>query len=178
MSQKVANAEKKVLFVVAYQGYQPAEYSVPKKLLEQAGIAVVTASDKPGFAIAKDGSSTQIDITLDKLNPNEYDGIVFIGGPGTLEHLDNTKSYTLIKQTVEAEKPLGAICIATRILAKAGVLKHKQATGWDGDNQLAHIYESYEIDYVNKDVMVDENIVTAVGPQAAQEFGQKILSLL
>ncbi len=169
---------KLVLFVVAHKGYQPVEYATPKKLLEQAGYKVVTASDQAGTSTATDDSETPVDIVLSKVNMDHYDGIFFIGGSGSLEHLDNQTSYNLIKKANAVHKVIGAICVATRILAKSGVLTGKSATGWNGDNELGAIYRQYNVNYVHEDVVVDDTIITAVGPEAAEKYGQNCLSLL
>jgi protease I len=168
----------KVLLVVAPEGYQQVEYNEPKKMLEAEGIHVVTASTITGAAIAKDGSTTPVDVLLSKVNVNDYAGIFFIGGPGALEGLDNEMSYHVIKQAAEADIPLGAICVSPRILAKTGVLTNKQATGWNDDKELAKIFREYDVDYVQQNVVVDGNIITAVGPQAAKEFGKAIIDMI
>lgn len=169
---------KKVLLVIASHGYQPVEYAVPKNLLEQAGLTVDTASDTLGTATAKDNSTTTVDILVKDAHLDDYDGLFLIGGPGALDLLDNDTSYELITKFAKAKKPLGAICVSTRILAHAGILKNKQATGWDGDNELAGIYKEYGVHYVPKDVVVDGNIITATGPNAAREFAEYIITLL
>ena len=171
-------AHHKVVLVVAHQGYQPLEYSIPKKTLTQAGFTVVTASNKAGTAMAKDGSTTPVDILIDNVNPALYAGIFFVGGPGAMESLDNPISYTLITQTVRLGKPLGAICVAPRILARAGVLTDKNATGWDGDNQLASIFKEYGVNYVAQPVVVDDFIITAQGPAVAQSFADASIKVL
>jgi protease I len=171
-------ATNNVLFVIAGVDYQAVEYSVPKKLLEQAGFVVTTASDIPEIAAANDSSITPVDVLLTDVNPADYDGIFFIGGPGALEHLDNEISYRIITAAVQARKLVGAICIATRILARAGVLKGKRATGFNGDNALPALYKEFEVQYSPNDVVVDEHIITATGPNAAREFGEQIIALL
>lgn len=167
-----------ILFVVSHQGYQPVEYSVPKKLLEQAGFRVVTASNQPGIATATDESTTPVDLLVQDALSTDYDGIFFIGGSGALENLDNQTSYQLIANAIEQKKVVGAICISTRILAAAKVLKGKRATGWNGDNALGGIYKEYDVQYVPKDVVVDGTIITATGPAVAREFGEQIITLL
>lgn len=170
--------KKKVLLVVAQEGYQQVEYGEPKKILEAAGIDVVTASTLSGSAIAKDGSTTPVDVLLSSVDVSFYHGIFFIGGPGALEYLDNADSYRVMQEAERAKMPLGAICIATRILAKSGVLANKRATGWNDDKQLLSVFRACHVDYITEDVVVDGNIVTAVGPQAAKAFGKAILELL
>ncbi|MCL5875574.1 MAG: DJ-1/PfpI family protein [Candidatus Dependentiae bacterium] len=171
-------AERQVVFVVASRDYQPIEYQVPKHLLEQSAFTVLTASDVPGTATATDGSTTQVDLLIDAFDPTEYDAIVFIGGAGSLEHLDNKKSYDVIKKAYDEKIIVAAICLSTRILAKSGILKNKKATGWNEDKELEEIYKEYGANYKLSDVVVDGKIVTAVGPAAAREFAENIISLL
>jgi protease I len=169
---------KTVVLLVASEGYQPIEYNETKKILEEGGMCVRTASDKPNMAVASDNTTTKVDLTINNIIPDRYDGIFFIGGPGAMDHLDNPTSDKLIKETVKVGKLLGAICITPRILAKAGVLRKKHATGWDGDNELEGVFQKYGVIRKKKDVVVDDNIVTATCPAAAQEFGKAILKLL
>ena len=172
-------AGRKVLLVVAHEGFQHVEYGEPKKLLEDAGFVVVTASDGQGPATGDDGSTIDVNLTLESVRPADYAGVFFIGGSGALEHLDNELSYKIVRDTVSAHIPLGAICVSTRVLAKAGVLKERHATGWDGDGELAGVYETHGVDYVRQDVVVDDGLfITAVGPSAAREFGKQLISLL
>jgi putative intracellular protease/amidase len=170
---------KKVVLVVASEGYQPLEYLETKKQLEANGIRVVTASDRAGGAIATDKSTTPVDITIDQLNVHQYDGIFFIGGSGALTCLDNSTSAHLIAQAKHNQIPYGAICISTRIVAKAGGLTGKKATGWDGDNALGVIYKLNGVNYQEGEpIVTDGLVVTALGPDAAKEFAQGIIRVL
>ncbi|MBI4993024.1 MAG: DJ-1/PfpI family protein [Candidatus Magasanikbacteria bacterium] len=182
---------KKILFIIASEGFQPIEYGDAKKVLEAAGHQVVAVSDMAGKAIAKDGSAVEVDLIVSELNArrdlspalssaeereHNYDGLFFIGGPGALEHLDNEDSYKLLREWQKTGKPYGAICISPRILAKAGVLQNKKATGWDSDGELARIFADNGVEYVRQPVVVDGNVVTGNGPSAAREWGEKIIS--
>lgn len=169
---------KKVAFVIAFDGFQPVEYHQPKKILEDADIQVVTASTNSGTALAADGSPAHVQVLLSGLIIEEYLGIFFIGGPGAIESLDNPASYKIIQHAYKTKKLVGAICISTRILASAGILNGKRATGWNGDNKLESIYNHYNVTYVPDDVVIDETIITAVGPSAAAQFGETIVNLL
>jgi protease I len=171
-------AHKKVLFVVAHNGYHPVEYLIPKKTLEHAGFKVITASNVIGNATAKDKSTTIATEEIKDVDVMEYEAIVFIGGPGAMDNLDNQDSYTLINEAVGAEKLVCAICIAPRILANAGVLNLVSATGWDGDGQLQSIFDEYDVYYVKAPVVTDQGFITATGPEAAQDFADEILAQL
>lgn len=173
---------KKVLFVIASNGFQPIEYAVPRQILEDEDVKVVTVSnskDLLGNAISSDNSFVKVDLLLQDVNVDHYDGLFIIGGPGALENLDNDNMYRLIHEMDRrATKIYGAICISTRILANSTVLETRRVTGWDGDNQLKSILNDSGAKFVDENVVVDRNIITANGPDAAQEFGQAILKAL
>lgn len=168
----------KVVLVIAAEGYQSIEYSVPKSILENSGITVLTASDQPGTATAHDGTTTTIDLTLEQIDVDDVDALFFIGGPGAMEHLDNPTSHALAQQCAKKRKPFGAICISTRILANSGAIPGRRVTGWDGDGELEKTLKLAGVAYVRSDVVVDGSLITAVGPNAAQAFGAKILNTI
>lgn len=166
---------KKILLLIASTDFQPLEYSGTKEELEKAGFEVVTASDKKGMAVSKeDLMQAKVDVSVDDININDYDGFYIIGGPGALDYLDNEIVYNLLRQWQKTGKPFGAICISTRILAHAGVLKGKKAAGWNGDGELPGVLEENGAEYSKEDVFQDNNIITASGPMAAHNFGQEI----
>lgn len=170
---------KKVLLIIAHSGFKLVEYMACKKVLTDAGIQVVTASNLPGVAVSSVTNNEAVaDLILDDVNVADYDGIFFIGGPGALANLDNEKSYRIIREVAASEKIWGAVCISPRILAAAGVLKNKKITGWDKDNKLAGILEKVDAEYIRKPVVVDENLITGNGPEAAEEWGTAIARAL
>lgn len=170
---------KKVLLIIASNGYQPVEYNEPRKLLEENGFEVFTASDKPGEAVASDGSAAVVNFTLDKVIPSRFDAVFVIGGPGAMDCLDNEETYRIVQEAdMHVDKLFGAICIAPRILANAGILQFRKVTGWDGDNELEKILNRVGAMYVKAGVVVDDNLITATGPEAAKDFAEAIVKEL
>ncbi len=169
---------KKVGLIIASQGYQPIEYGVPEEMLTSDGIKVITISDKAGVAIAKDNSTADVDMTVDQVDTTHFDGIFIIGGPGALEFLNTPRVHDIVLQMRTLNKGYGAICVSSRILAEAGALKGKKATGWNQDHKLEDIFKQYGVTYVKNDVVVDGKVVTATGPHAAQEFALAIIQAI
>lgn len=169
---------KKVLLIVASQDYQATEYSSTKEVLESNNIQVIVASDKPEIAFSSSQLCTKVNLTIEQINSTKYNGLFLIGGTGALEFLDKPLIHTLLQQFQILNKPYGAICISTRILAKAGVLKNKKATGWNGDSQLPKIYAQYNITYVDQPVIIDNNVITGDGPSSATDFGAAISQII
>jgi len=171
---------KKIAIVIAFRDFRDAEYFVPKEILEKAGVKIITVSTKLGMSIGADGGDTEVDLLVKNLNVANFDAVVFIGGPGCLQYLDNENSYKVARETIEKNKILGSICVSPVILAKAGVLKEKRATVWSSplDRGPVKILKENGVIYEDKDVVVDGKIITANGPGAAEEFGQKLVDLL
>lgn len=171
--------EKKAVMIIAFRDFRDAEYFVPKEILEKAGVEVKTASNKLGTAIGADGGETNVDLLVSQINVADFDAIIFVGGPGCLSALDNEESYKVAKEAVLQNKVLASICISPVILAKSGVLKGKRATVWnDWTKSQAKTLEKEGAIFEEKPVVVDGKIVTANGPQAAEEFAKSILDLL
>lgn len=161
----------KALFIIAPENFKDEEYFTPKNVLEQNNIEVITASLKEE-ATSVAGERVKVDLLLDDADSN-YDAIVFIGGGGASVFFDNAKAHSLAKEFFNSGKVTAAICIAPVTLANAGVLKGKKATVWNGD--YVSKLESGGATYTGNNVEVDGNIVTANGPGAAEEFGNKLV---
>ncbi len=164
----------KALFIVAPNNFKDEEYFTPKEVLEENGIKVVTCSLKPE-AVSVKGKKAKVDVLLDKAT-SDYDAIVFIGGPGASIYFENAKAHGLAKEFNNKGKIVAAICIAPVTLANAGVLEGKEATVWNGD--YVGNLEEKGATYTGEDVTVDGNIITANGPGAAEEFGNKLVEAL
>lgn len=193
-------AAKAILLIIASEGYHPAEYGFTRQALENAGFTVEIASDKMGTASGRPSAdhvakckeaactkayedypqfaNAKVTKLVKDINPEDYAGVYLIGGPGALEFLDNPTTYLILQNLAIRAQPIGAICISPRILANAGLLERKMVTGWDGDNKLAEVLAQAKAVYVKKPVVVDGNLITGNGPEAAQQFGQAIVSFL
>jgi len=170
---------KKAVMIIAFRDFRDAEYFVPKEILERAGIEVKTASNKIGIAVGADGGDTKVDFLVSQIEVADFDAIIFVGGPGALDALDNEDSYRVAKEAITQNKVLAAICISPVILAKAGVLKGKRATVWnDWAKTQAKILEREGAIFENKSVVIDGKIITANGPGAAKDFGKAIFEVL
>jgi protease I len=171
---------RRVVIIIAFRDFRDPEYFIPKGILEKAGIEVKTASNKKGTAIGAEGGDIEVDLLVSDINLADFDGVIFVGGPGCLKSLDNEECYEIVKKIVSQGKVLGSICISPVILAKAGVLKGKRAVVWSSTlnkNPVKILKEKGAI-YEEKPVVADGNIITASGPKAAKEFGEKIVGVL
>lgn len=171
---------KKIAMVIAFKEFRDEEYFIPKNILEAAGAKIITASSSLGKAVGTLGGEAEVDILFEDLKPADYDAILFIGGPGAANYIDDEKCHQIARETVEQNKILGAICIGPLILAKAGVLEGKKATVWSSimDKSAVKMLKKAGADYLPESVVVDGKIITASGPLAAKQFAEKIIEIL
>lgn len=170
---------KKIAMIIAPKGYQDTEFGVPYKYFKEQGASVDVYSTKKGKAFGSVGGTFEVEHTLNELNVNNYNAIVFVGGPGTPLVRNDNNSTKVAKDAITNNKILGAICWSPTILAKAGVLKGKNATVWYGPDQelgmlTSEYLEEQGAKYSKQDVTVDGNIITANGPPAAQKYAEAI----
>ncbi|MDR2427228.1 MAG: DJ-1/PfpI family protein [Endomicrobium sp.] len=166
---------KQVVFITAPEIFRDEEYAIPKKVLEDAKVKVVTASTKKGEIIGKLGMKAISDITINEINPENFDAIIYVGGAGANIFFKNVTALKLARDFFNSGKPTTAICIAPTILANAGILKGKTATVFaDGREDL----EKGGANYTGKPLEIDKNIITADGIEAAEIFAKAILNAL
>ncbi|MGV8171339.1 MAG: DJ-1/PfpI family protein [Candidatus Woesearchaeota archaeon] len=170
---------KNIAMIIAPKGYQDTEFNVPYRYFRYQGASVDVYSTKKGIATGALGGTFDIEHTLSELNVNNYNAIVFVGGPGTPLLRNDSNAVRIAKDAITSNKVLGAICWSPTILAKAGILKDKNATVWSGPDTELSMYTSEYLQeqgaiYTGQDVTIDGNIITADGPGSAQKYAETI----
>jgi protease I len=168
----------KLCLVVAYKDFMDEEYFVTKEILESHDCETKTVSSKKGLARGFNGGQASVDLLVGSELPDDCVGLIFLGGPGTLKYLDNKEAYSWICSFTEKENfIIAAICIAPVVLAHAGCFSDRKMTVWSDSLNSWPIKELKEssINYIDQDVVIDGNLVTANGPLAAKNFAESIL---
>lgn len=163
-----------VVMILAPEGFQDQEYGDPRAVLEAAGHKVRTASTARE-AVGKFGLHVAVDLLLDEVKPEEFDAIVFVGGPGTPVYFEDASAHQLAHAFYDQGKLTTAICAAPGILAHAGLLKGKKATSWPGVTELIQSKGGQPTD---QPVEEDGLLITADGPSSAKAFGERIAARL
>ncbi len=164
----------KVLSIVAPENFQQIEYLESKKALEEQGHEVVMCSTHQ-MAFDKLDQRYKVDVLLDDVMEDDFDAVMFIGGPGASAHFDDDDFHSIARAFFTANKLTTAICAAPVILARAGLLKGVKSTCWPshgGDLKAA------EAEYTEAHVEKDGLIITADGPDSAYKFGLAVAEAL
>jgi protease I len=173
----------KVVFIIAPEGFKDEELIVPMKIVGDEGMEVDIASTIIGECTGAEGTIIKSNKLLGEINVLEYDGIIFVGGPGTILIRKEAFALSIAREANEQKKVLGAICWAPTILAKSHTMKGRKATVWKGmdieyGRSTEQVLEMFGVIFVDEDVVVDYNIITANGPQSAEKFGKELVKLL
>ncbi len=166
-----------ILMILASERFRDIEYIVPRAFFEQHGFKVSTASTSK---ISKGRFGFQVTNTffIEDIHVKNFDGIYFVGGAGATEYIENEKARLIAEAFFIAEKPVAAICAAPRNFLHWGLLKGRKATGHNGDGQFSRLaLEFGAIPVPEIPVVYDDGILTANGPEAAEESALEFMKL-
>ncbi len=166
---------KKAALIIAKNLFRDEEYFQPKDILERKGILVSTISSSKGPCTGKLGAKAFAGISLEELNTADFDGIFFIGGPGSTDFFDDPIAHKILNETVRLGKVAGSICAASTTLARSGILKGKKATGFSSTEPDIRANGAI---WTGNHVEIDGKIITADGPESATSFGELIADTL
>jgi len=168
-------AGKKAALIIGSQNFQDVELFETKRILDAALVQTVIASTRTGVIQGVLGNVAEASIPVNRLKVDDYDAIIFIGGPGAAEYANNPAIMNMVRETVRKGKVLGAIGVAPTILANANVLAGIRATSFLSERdrllQAGAIYTVFAVER-------ERSIITATGPDAAVQFGRVITNAL
>ncbi len=145
-------------------------------LLRRAGVEVVTAGLVPGPVRASRGTVLLPDTTLDEALARDYDMVVLPGGQPGATHLEqDSRIRKLLERMAAADRFIGAICAAPKVLASAGLLDGKRATAYPGTLDPA-AFPAVRIG--TQAVVRDGKLLTSRGPGTAIDFALALIEAL
>lgn len=168
----------KVAILIA-DGFEQIEMEEPKKALKEAGAETMIVSPVEGkvkgWKHTDWGDEFPVDLDLDKAKPEDFDALLLPGGVMNPDKLRlEPKAVDFVKSFVKAKKPIAAICHAPWILINAEAVKGKALTSY-GTIKIDLINAGAK--WVDKEVVVDENIVTSRKPDDIPAFNKAMLTL-
>lgn len=168
-----------VLILIAY-GSEDMEVAITADILRRAGLSVTIAGESQivtcsrGLKIIPDA---QID---DILEEDIFDAVVLPGGSRGVESLaDNPQVERLIRINFERGALICAICAAPSLLARFGLLQDLPDMEITSHPSVAAILrQTTPVQYVERDVVQNGNIITARGAGTSVEFALAMVQFL
>jgi protease I len=167
-------AQNSILIFLPKKDFNEEEFTVVKKRILKSGKQVFITSDDHFVCTGNKGMKVKSDTSFFNVNVNNFSGLILIGGIGSRNYWKNESLHKIIRRFFDSNKIIGAICSSPITLAKAGILQSKKATCFSEDkNELINT----GIDYQNRNVVIDGNIVTGNDSHSALQFAEAVLHL-
>jgi 4-methyl-5(b-hydroxyethyl)-thiazole monophosphate biosynthesis len=158
------------------QGCEELEAVTVIDLLRRAQIEVITAGLEDGPVRGSRDTVLLPDTLLDAVMDQDFDMIVLPGGlPGATRLDGDERIHRLLKRYQAEDRFAAAICAAPKVLANAGLLSGKSATGYPGAIDLK---DYPEVDLLDVPVVVDGKVITSRGPGTAMDFALQLIESL
>lgn len=165
--------------VLATDGFEQSELTEPVRALEEAGAAVHIVSPESGKIRGWNdgdwGDSVDVDRTIDEAQTrvDEYDALMLPGGvmnPDKLRMRED--ATTFVREFFKAGKPVAAICHGPQVLIDCGVVEGREMTSYPS---VKNDLKNAGARWVDKEVVVDQGLVTSRSPDDLQAFNKKMI---
>jgi protease I len=119
----------------------------------------------------KNGAIIKPDVSAENISAESLDILVIPGGKAPEKLRKNKDMVSLVKNMHELSKPIVAICHGPLVLIETGFMGDKKATG---HKEIKKDLLNAGSDFVNKAVVIDNNIITSRKPEDIPNFIEAI----
>jgi len=167
----------KKVAIVAADMVERVELVEPRKALEAAGAKTELVSIRPGEITSFDhfdpADKLKVDKTVEEVDTSDYDALMIPGGVGNPDQLRGDENMVAFVRDFFAQgKPVAAICHAPWLLVEAGVVRGRKITSWP---TLQTDIRNAGGEWVDREVVVDEGLVTSRKPDDIPAFNSKMI---
>lgn len=171
------NLNDKKVAILATDGFEESELVSPMNALKNSGAKVDIVSINSGKIKSWKDGNWNMEIDVDKrvsdVSSSDYHALVLPGGvinPDVLRR-DNA-SVDLVRSFFKEHKPVAAICHGPQMLIEAEVVDGREMTSF---NSISQDLKNAGAHWVDKEVVVDQGLVTSRSPEDLDAFNNKIL---
>jgi len=170
----------KRIAILATDGFEQAELTEPRKILQQAGAQIEILSIKEGEIRGWDkadwGDSVKVDRLVSNATPADYEALVLPGGQINPDKLRmDDRAVAFIREFANSGKTVAAICHGPWTLIEAGVVRGKTVTSWPSiHTDLINAGARW----IDEQVVTDGNLITSRKPADIPAFCQAITEAL
>lgn len=165
---------KRVAILLEEQ-YQVLEVWYPYLRLREEGFQTVLVGTGKRAYKSKEGYPAEEELTIKEANPADFDAVVIPGGwaPDFLRRHPEVNNF--IKEMDSAGKVVASICHGGWVLVSAGILKGRTATSFSA---IKDDVANAGAKFVDKEVVVDRNLITSRNPYDLPAFCREIIKQL
>lgn len=167
----------KKVAILATDGFEQVELLEPRKALTAEGAQTSVVSPKRGkirgWNMKEWGQDVDVDLPLEKANPEEFDALLLPGGvinPDKLRMIPEAVRF--VSSFVDSGKPIAAICHGPWTLVEANAVRGKTLTSWPS---LKTDIQNAGGEWVDQEVVTDNGLVTSRKPDDIPAFNSKMI---
>lgn len=163
----------KTVLLLVDEGHEDVEFWVPFYRLKEEGAEVVVGAHDVKEYRSKHGAPARADRKVAELKPEDFDAIVIPGGEVGPDRMRRHKEILdFVRAMDQAGKPVAAICHAGWIPVSAGIVKGRTMTSfWSIRDDCVNAGAKW----VDKEVVVDGNLITSRSPDDLPAFCRAII---
>ena len=165
--------------ILVTDGFEQVELTEPRKALDEAGAETRVVSPKAqrvrGWKFTDWGDDVRVDEPLDQAKPEDFDALLLPGGvmnPNSLRMQPQAVAFA--KAFFEAGKPVAAICHGPWLIVETGAAHGRRLTSWPS---LKTDLRNAGADWADKQVVVDQKLVTSRKPDDIPAFNREMIQL-
>ncbi|MEH6657258.1 type 1 glutamine amidotransferase domain-containing protein [Leeuwenhoekiella marinoflava] len=167
----------KKVAILATNGFEEVELTSPLEAMKKEGFEVHIISEKSGkikaWASTDWGKEYDVDKTISEVSAKEYNALVLPGGVINPDQLRrNEEALVFIRDFFKQHKPVAAICHAPQLLISADVVEGRTLTSF---SSIKKDLQNAGALWVDKEVVVDEALVTSRNPDDLPAFNAKVI---
>ncbi len=172
----MATLSGKKIAILTENGFEEVELTSPRKALEEAGATVHIVSPQKKVRAMKEKEwsiELEVDVNVADASQENFDGLLIPGGvvnPDLMRINEDCVSFA--RSFFEAGKPVAAICHGPQLLIEAEVVQGKTMTSYPS---VKKDLLNAGANWVDKEVVVDNGLVTSRSPKDLPAFNKKIV---
>jgi protease I len=169
--------EGKKVAILAADMFERVELEEPRKALEEAGAQTEVVSihdgEIKGFDHFDPVNTVKVDRTVEEVSVDDYDALLIPGGVGNPDQLrGDENAVDFVRAFAASKKPIAVICHGPWVLIDAGVARGLTLTSWP---TVGTDLRNAGANWVDKEVVVDQGIVTSRKPDDIPAFNEKMI---
>ena len=166
--------------VLATDGVEQVELTAPWNVLKEARADVSLVSIKDGkiqgFIHDEKADTFKVDTLANTVSAADFDALVIPGGLRSIEALRaNPDAVKLVREFMEADKPVAAMCHGPRLLIEADAVQGRTLTS---HQEIADEVRDAGGSWVDRAVQLDQKLLTGRKPEDLPAFCANLVSLL
>ena len=164
---------KRVAMLVE-DGFEDSELVGPLEALRQAGAIVTIVGPAAGaeYRGKRGDAVVTSDLSAGAAKVKDFDALVIPGGHAPDKMRMRHAMVDLARDTMEAGKPVAAICHGPQVLISANLVRGRKMTSWPA---IKVDMRNAGANWVDQEVIVDNGLVSSRKPDDIPAFNEKMI---